>query len=184
MKTPPRIRRLRAALAAVALAGVITAALAVSTAFGATRREARLPSLDRQVLGAINAFRTRHHLVPLRLTRGLDQSAGEHSVQMGRLGYFAHSSANGTSFWQRIQYFYRSRNYSYWSVGENLLWAAPSVSAARAMRMWIASPEHRQNLLTAKWREIGISAVHVSNAPGIFHGDSVTIITTDFGVRH
>jgi len=102
---------------------------------------------------------------------------------MGKLGYFAHSSANGTSFWRRIQYYYSARNYGYWSVGENLLWAAPSVSAGRALSMWIASPEHLRNLLSPQWRQIGISSVHVLDAPGVFGGSNVTIITTDFGVR-
>jgi uncharacterized protein YkwD len=52
------------------------------------------------------------------------------------------------------------------------------------MKLWIASPEHLRNLLTAKWREIGVSAVRVVHAPGIFGGRRVTIITTDFGDRH
>jgi uncharacterized protein YkwD len=103
---------------------------------------------------------------------------------MERRGYFGHSSADGTAFWKRIQRYYRSSGYSSWSVGENLLWASPSVSAARALKMWIASPEHLKNLLTTQWRQIGISAVHVANAPGVFHGLPVTIITTDFGARH
>jgi uncharacterized protein YkwD len=102
---------------------------------------------------------------------------------MGRDGYFAHTSANGTAFWRRIQHYYRTGRYSYWAVGENLLWAAPRVSAGRAMQMWIASPEHLRNLLTTQWRQIGISAVHVVGAPGVYHGRRVTIITTDFGVR-
>ena len=45
------------------------------------------------------------------------------------------------------------------------------------------SPEHRANLLSAKWREIGLSAVHVQAAPGTFDGLDVTIVTADFGVR-
>ena len=102
---------------------------------------------------------------------------------MGNAGYFGHSSADGTAFWRRIKHYYGSRSYRFWSVGENLLWAAPSVAAKEALAMWIASPEHLRNLLTARWREIGISAVHVSSAPGVFQGQSVTIVTTDFGVR-
>jgi uncharacterized protein YkwD len=47
----------------------------------------------------------------------------------------------------------------------------------------MASPEHRQNILTARWREIGISAIHSDSAPGTFGGRPVTVITTDFGVR-
>ena len=45
------------------------------------------------------------------------------------------------------------------------------------------SPEHRANILTAKWREVGVAAVHVLGAPGTYNGLTVTIITTDFGVR-
>ena len=48
----------------------------------------------------------------------------------------------------------------------------------------MASPEHRANILNPKWREIGVAAVHMNNAPGIYHGLPVTIITTDFGARH
>jgi uncharacterized protein YkwD len=45
------------------------------------------------------------------------------------------------------------------------------------------SPEHRANLLNRKWREMGLSAVHEVNAPGVYGGDEVTIVTADFGVR-
>jgi uncharacterized protein YkwD len=135
------------------------------------------------VLVAINKFRVSHHLVPLREAPGLDASARQHSMEMGADGYFAHPSANGTAFWRRIEHYFPSRNYAYWSVGENLLWSSPDVSAAAAMRMWIASPEHLRNLLTPAWRRIGVSAVHVVGAPGVYGGRTVTIITTDFGVR-
>jgi hypothetical protein len=38
-------------------------------------------------------------------------------------------------------------------------------------------------LLTARWREVGLSAVHVNSAPGVYGGNAVTILTADFGVR-
>jgi uncharacterized protein YkwD len=49
--------------------------------------------------------------------------------------------------------------------------------------MWENSPEHRKNMLDPHWREVGISAVHVSSASGVYRGLPVTIVTTDFGVR-
>jgi uncharacterized protein YkwD len=49
--------------------------------------------------------------------------------------------------------------------------------------MWLRSRPHRRNLLTPRWREIGLSAVHVAAAPGFFGGRTVTIVTADFGVR-
>ena len=69
------------------------------------------------------------------------------------------------------------------SVGENLLWSSPDVDPAQAVQLWMASPEHRQNILTARWREIGVGALHADSAPGTNGGRAVTVITTDFGVR-
>jgi uncharacterized protein YkwD len=51
------------------------------------------------------------------------------------------------------------------------------------MQLWIGSPEHRRNLMTSRWRDLGVSAVTVPAAGGVFGGRQVTIITTDFGVR-
>lgn len=173
-------KALRPALALVAL--VATGAFAAA-AGAATRTETSVPTLNRSVLHAINSFRRAHHLHVLSESPQLARSARQHSLQMGRLGYFAHPSANGTAFWRRIERYFRSGRYAYWSVGENLLWASPSVSATQAMKMWIASPEHLRNLLTPEWRYLGVAAVHVVDAPGVFGGQAVTIITTDFGAR-
>ena len=100
---------------------------------------------------------------------------------MAARGYFGHNSGDGSRFDRRIARFYPITRPVL--VGrENLLWWSPTVDAADALQMWLNSPEHCVNLMTARWREIGISAVHVS-APGAFGGREVTIITTDFGVR-
>jgi uncharacterized protein YkwD len=173
----------RALRLAVAVAALAATGLLAASALATSRAERNLQTLNRQVLAAVNKFRAAHGLVRLRESRALDRSARQHSLQMGRLGYFAHSSANGTAFWRRIQHYYSSGNFAYWSVGENLLWAAPTVGAGRALKLWIASPEHLRNLLSPQWRQIGVSAVHVAGAPGVFDGQRVTIITTDFGVR-
>jgi uncharacterized protein YkwD len=179
-----RVNGARALRLGVAVAALVAAGLLAASAFGTSRSETSLRTLNHQVLTAVNRLRVAHGLVPLRESPALDRSARQHSLEMGRVGYFAHTSADGTAFWRRIRRFYGSTGNGYWAVGENLLWAAPSVSAGRAMKMWIGSPEHLRNLLTAQWRQIGISAVHVVRAPGVFHGLAVTIITTDFGVRH
>jgi uncharacterized protein YkwD len=176
--TGSRVSRLWIAALVLAAAGTI-AASAAATSHSATS----LQAVNRGLLAAVNAFRVAHHLAPLRESPALDRSAHAHSAEMGRAGYFGHPSADGTSFWRRIQHYYGARNYSYWSVGENLLWHASTVNSVAAMKMWIASPEHLRNLLAPQWREIGVSAVHVVGAPGAFHGLTVTIVTTDFGAR-
>jgi uncharacterized protein YkwD len=167
-------------LAAALLAAAVAAAAAPAAP---SRPTVVLSSLEQGVFADINAFRVAHHLAPLRLSVSLTAAARNHSLQMETDGYFAHDSSNGTAFWKRIQGFYLSDGYGFWSVGENLLWSAPDVDAQKALSMWEASPEHLKNLLDPHWREIGVSAVHALRAPGVYQGLAVTIVTTDFGVR-
>lgn len=165
-------------------AALLAAAIAATSALAAPSRPGvALSSLEQGVLTDINAFRAAHHLSPLRLSPSLTAAARSHSTQMEADGYFAHNSYNGTAFWKRIQAFYPSSHYGYWSVGENLLWSSPDVDPQKALAMWEASPEHLRNMLDPNWREIGVSAVHAPQAPGVYQGLSVTIVTTDFGVR-
>ena len=178
-----RVKRARALRLAIGVAAVVVTGLLAASAFATARSEKIQPALDRQVLGAVNRFRLAHGLVALRASAALGRSARRHSLEMGRVGYFDHSSADGTAFWKRIRRYYSAEGYSYWSVGENLVWSSPSLSAAGAMKLWIASPPHLKNLLTPQWRQFGVSAVTVADAPGVYHGRRVTIITTDFGVR-
>ena len=175
-----------AAVGAICLfGGPATAAVAAANPGPASLRHkaVALRPLERSLLTSINAYREQHGLVSLRLSTQLNDAAQQHSDKMAADGYFDHPSANGTSFWQRIQRYYTSSSRSYWSVGENLLWSSDTISAGHALQLWIASPEHKKNLLNASWREVGVSAVHVVHAPGTYRGLTVTIVTTDFGVR-
>jgi uncharacterized protein YkwD len=140
-------------------------------------------ALEAAVLSNVNQIRAQHGLRALTLSDRLSAAANQQSESMGAKGFFSHNSADGTAFWKRIRRYYTDRNYRYWSVGENLLWSSPDVGAAQALDMWMRSPEHRANLLSKRWREIGLSAVHVQAAPGAFQGLDVTIVTADFGVR-
>ncbi|HKO26782.1 MAG TPA: CAP domain-containing protein [Solirubrobacteraceae bacterium] len=173
----------RALRLALALAALAAAALLADSALATSRSERNLGTMNHQVLAAINHFRVAHGLVALRESAGLDRSARQHSLEMGRLGYFAHSSADGTVFWRRIQHYYPAKGHPYWSVGENLAWGAPSLSASGSLKLWIGSAPHLKNLLSRQWRQIGISAVGAAHAPGVYGGQHAVIVTTDFGVR-
>jgi uncharacterized protein YkwD len=164
-----------------ALAAIAAIAVSAGTASGSDWPS--MSSLDTGVLQQLNQIRTAHGLVPLQASTALDQSAAEHTREMGVDGYFQHNSANGTAFWKRIEHWYGSSTYGYWSVGENLLWSSPGVDAAGALKLWMNSPEHRANILASRWRVIGVSAMHFAAAGGPYDGQPVTIITTDFGVR-
>jgi uncharacterized protein YkwD len=168
----------------LALAAALVAAVAASDSSAAPRtRGAALSPLETGVLADINAFRAQHGLTRLRLNPQLTRAAEAHSAQMAHDGYFAHESADGSPFWRRLQGFYRSSPFRVWSVGENLLWSSPDVDPQHALELWLASPPHRKNLMNPAWREIGVSAVHASAAPGVYNAMDVTIVTTDFGTR-
>ena len=149
----------------------------------AARGARRVPALEEQVLAAINSLRHQHGLVALRLNAHLAATAREHSLSMAEYGYFEHSSPTGSPFWKRVEAKYPQRGARFWSVGENLAWASPDLSAQHVLELWLSSPAHARNLLTPAWREIGLGAVHDLAAPGIYGGLAVTILTADFGVR-
>jgi uncharacterized protein YkwD len=172
--------RLAALVAIVVALCLLVAPAAVPARSGHT---VGLSALDLGVLDRLNEIRAAHGLGAVRLSSRLTEAAAEHSEEMGLDGYFEHASEDGTAFWRRIGRLYGSEGFGFWSVGENLLWSSQSVAPGRALELWMNSPEHRANILTARWREIGIAAVHVRGAQGIYHGLDVTIITTDFGVR-
>ena len=169
-----------------AVAGAIALIAAGGSSAGTSasvRRTVSLSALERGVLADVNAIRRSSHLTPLTVSAGLTAAATQHSSEMARLGYFAHSSSDGSSFDKRLARYFPGGRFHFWSVGENLVFGSPDLTAAHALDLWMHSPEHRQNLLTASWRQIGISAVHVASAPGTYGGAPTTIITTDFGVR-
>ena len=147
------------------------------------RTLAATEQLESSVLEELNSIRRSHGLVPVRLSRSLSSAADEHSRSMGAFGYFEHNSRDGSVFWKRIKRFYGSSGFGSWSVGENLLWSSGRLEASAAVKLWMESPAHRANILTARWREVGLSAVSVPAAPGVFGGRNVVIITSDFGVR-
>jgi uncharacterized protein YkwD len=145
--------------------------------------QTRATQLQVALLAQINSFRAAHGLARLRVSAGLTAAANAHSTQMARLGFFSHNSANGQSFSRRIARSYTPRGFRSWSVGENLVWGGPDIAPARAFRLWLSSPPHRANLLTARWREVGLSAVHSTSAPGVYGGGPATVVTLDFGAR-
>jgi uncharacterized protein YkwD len=172
------------ALPLVAVVALLAVLALPATATPATSRGATtLTSLESGVLQQLNQIRVQHGLVPLKLSAALTAASAQHSKEMGVDGYFDHSSRDGTAFWKRIERWYGQQGFHTWSVGENLLWSSPDVSASSALDMWLNSPEHRKILLTARWREIGLAAVHTQSAPGTYGGREVTIVTADFGVR-
>jgi uncharacterized protein YkwD len=159
------------------------AGFAPGFALAPTLAQPGLASLDAGVLTQLNRIRVAHHLTRFTLNAELGASAAEHSGQMIADGYFAHASENHTVFWKRIGHYYPLPSAGGWAVGENLVWSSSYLDASGALALWMASPDHKANILNPRWHEIGISARRASTAGGVFGGDAVTLITTDFGTR-
>ena len=67
------------------------------------------------------------------------------------------------------------------TVGENLAWGQGRLGAARtAMACWLGSPEHRQILFDASWRDLGVARVR---ARSLFGRSNVTVSVAQFGRR-
>jgi len=120
------------------------------------------------LLRAVNATRTAHHLRPLRVDATLTRAAQSHSRDMVAHGYFAHGA-----FRNRMLAFHARGPF----VGENLAWGVGSMASPGAIvNEWLASPEHRANLLRPGFVRIGIGT-----SVGSFRGyGGATVVTADF----
>jgi uncharacterized protein YkwD len=143
-----------------------------------------LDGLGAGVRAQINRVRADRGLSRLRASRPLHRAAAQHLYEMAVLGYFSHRSPNRASVAARLADYYPWRGYDTWHVGETLLWWQTPLSPRAIVRLWLNSPEHRRQLLDARFRDVGVDAVEVHGAGGVFGGRRVTLIGADFGVRY
>jgi uncharacterized protein YkwD len=162
----------------VAIAILLAIVPPAATGAARTTRQAGVAA---SVVRQINAIRASLGLSRLRVNDQLVDAARAHSLEMASRGYFSHRSADGEMFWQRVRQWYALR--PHWLAGENLLWRRPRIGGVRVVRLWLASPPHRANLVDPSWRDVGCSVVHARAAPGVFAGAPVTVVTCDFGAR-
>jgi uncharacterized protein YkwD len=119
----------------------------------------------------MNEARDARGLAALRIDPRLQRTARKHSRAMLRTDRLAHGA-----FAARI----RSAGVRARRVGENLAWAVGPLTEAHAIvDAWLASPEHRANLLRTGYRTVGVG-IRV----GSFEGRSgASVVTTDFAGR-
>lgn len=123
------------------------------------------------LLRAMNATRADHGLAPLRADSTLARAARAHSVDMIQRGLFGHYG-----FLDRMQRFGVRGPY----VGENVAWGVGDLATpAGIVRGWLASPSHRANLLSPRFRLVGLGT-----AIGDFRGHvAATVLTANFAGR-
>jgi uncharacterized protein YkwD len=165
-----------AMLTAAALAVAAAPAAAACRGSAAHPASARMSTLDSATLCLLNAQRKKHGLAALKENSDLDSASVGHSRAMVKHKYFDHGD-----FTARIKQSGYLSGASSWGIGENIAWGSGSYSTPRSIvNMWMHSPGHRANILSSKFKEIGIGIAR--GAPQQGQSDAGTY-TTDFGYR-
>jgi uncharacterized protein YkwD len=128
----------------------------------------------------LNNERAERGLVRVKLNSKLSAAAVEHNNDMVRNHYFEHVAPNGSNVIERVLHTgYLKRTIS-WLLGENLAWGTGTFARPRdIVKAWMNSPGHRHNILTRRFREIGIAVA--LDAPQVRAPVAATY-TTVFGI--
>ncbi|MBI4058871.1 hypothetical protein HY404_01370 [Candidatus Microgenomates bacterium] len=123
-----------------------------------------------KVIEETNRERLQNGLPTLEINEKLMAGARKKGEDMLSYDYWAHFSPTGTTPWS----FFLSNGYQYRYAGENL--ARDFNSAHDAVAAWMASPSHRENLLSSRYHDIGVAIVQ-----GDLGGKQTTIVVQFLG---
>lgn len=126
-------------------------------------------SID-EVVRATNEERASAGLKPLTYNEKLADAARRKASNMFSENYWAHNSPSGKTPWT----WFKEAGYTYVFAGENL--AKDFGDTGRMMSAWMASPTHRDNIVSSKYSEIGIAVV-----PGNLQGSDTVLVVQLFG---
>ena len=117
---------------------------------------ASLSTFESDILAGINAQRTAAGMAPLQLDSSLVMVARERSNDMVKRGYFAHVSPTGDTAFSLMDRY----GIPYAWAGENLARNnyPDDESVAVALRDWMASQGHRDNILGPHYQTVGVGA--------------------------
>jgi uncharacterized protein YkwD len=103
---------------------------------------------------AINAYRAKHGLPPLKLNAKLAAAAEAHAKDLSRHDTISHKGSDGSDPWLRIT----RAGYAPRLAAENV--ATGQANFTEAMRDWEHSPAHDRNLKLADATEMGIALAY------------------------
>ncbi len=119
-----------------------------------------------------NNKRAEGGLPPLILDNQLSVAAAAKAEHMFSHNYWAHTAPDGTTPW----FFIRGAGYEYLYAGENL--ARGFTTAPEAVDAWMASPGHRNNIMSPNYKDIGFAVL-----TGTLAGDETVLIVEMFGSK-
>ncbi len=118
-------------------------------------------TLENEILQAVNKERQQHNLGALVMNDILTKIAREHSNAMAKAGVLEHT-LGASSLEVRAD----NNSYKFKMLAENIVTIDPSINTDIAnvvVKMWMESPDHRQNILTAAFTEAGVGFSTASN---------------------
>ena len=135
---------------------------------------------EQRTLDLHNQTRAGNGLSPFCVHPVLTESARAHSQEMLDEGYFGHESYDGEAMEDRLGRFgYSSAGYSYWAIGENVGWGTGPLSTPESrFEEWMDSVDHRPNILSESFTEVGIGVRYSGTH------DGGKMYTVDFGTRY
>lgn len=151
MNTTP-IHRISGFAAMLGMCGCVAAAPAPAgtAASGGGSEGTTVAEETAEVARLVNEHRARIGCRALAWDEAAARAAQGHSDDMARRNYFSHTSPEGGTMVQRL----RAQGASYRLVGENIAMGQPN--AREAVRGWLASPGHRQNIENCGYTRHGV----------------------------
>lgn len=128
---------------------------------------------NQELLDLTNKQRVENGLSELKINSQLNQAAVKKAEHMIENDYWAHNSPDGTTPWV----FIKDAGYDYVYAGENL--ARGFNNAEDAVSAWMASPDHRANILSPNYEDVGYSVL-----AGDLNGESTILIVQEFGSKN
>lgn len=136
-----------------------------SNAEGAPR-VARAFDLERRAFDLINEKRAKCGLAPLKWSDDVAKIARLHSENMANYNFFSHTGIDGTMVNDRADLLGIRK---WQAIGENIAFNQGFENPVEfAVERWMASPKHRDNLLSSRWRESGIGIAVTDNGTYYF----------------
>lgn len=115
---------------------------------------ASLEESEVEIFNLINKERRRKNLDELEWNDDLAQLARDYSNKMARGRFFDHHEPNGATVVERAK-IARVKNWS--KIGENLFFCEGIYDFSYfAVKNWMKSPTHKDNILDAAWTDSGI----------------------------
>jgi uncharacterized protein YkwD len=122
------------------------------------------------LLSETNQQRTNNSLQPLKLSDTLSKAAFMKAQDMFKQQYWAHTAPDGKTPW----FWFNEVGYNYAYAGENL--AKDFSTAGAVTTAWMASPDHRANILDSHYTEMGLATVD-----GTLEGRPTTLVVALYG---